>query len=89
MADIADSLGSILDFKTESQGIADQLAQTGKTLQNIQDENDRLNDEVIELTSRYNSSEQKIEKLQIELRKLMDELEIKKTSQTEEKGLLE
>lgn len=89
LADIADSLGSILDFKNESQGIADQLAQTGKTLQNIQDENDRLNDEVIELTSRYNSSEQKIEKLQIELRKMMDDLEIKKTSQTEEKGLLE
>jgi len=89
LADIAGSLTSILNFKNEYQTNADQLAQANKTLQNIQDENDRLNDELIELTSGYNSSEGKIEQLQIELRKVRDEQDLNKTSQPQEKGLPE
>jgi hypothetical protein len=89
LADIAGSLTSILNYKNEYQSNADQLAQSNKTLRNIQDENDRLNDELIELTSGYNSSEVKIEQLQIELRKIMNEQDLKKTSQPQEKGLPE
>jgi hypothetical protein len=89
LADIAGSLAGIIDLKNLSQSNAEQLAQTSSTLQNIQDENDRLNDELIEMSSRYNSSEQKVEQLQIELRKLMDDLEMDPTSQTQDKGLPE
>jgi hypothetical protein len=89
LADIAASLSNMLNYKNEYQANADQLAHSNKTLGNIQDENDRLNDELIELTSRYNSSEGKIEQLQIELRRVMDEIDLKETSQPQEKGLPE
>lgn len=86
LADIAGSLAGILDYKNSSQSKVEQLAQTSKTLQNIQDENDRLNDELIDMSSRYNSSVEKVEQLQIELRKLRADLELNSTSRTQEKG---
>jgi hypothetical protein len=89
LADIANSLAGIIEYKNNSQLQAEQLTQTSKTLGNIQDENDRLNDELLALGSRYNSSEQKIEQLQVELRKLTADLEMNSTSPAQEKGMPE
>ncbi len=89
LADISAALAAIINYKNMSQSNAEQLVQASKTLQTIQDENDRLNDELIDLSSRYNSSEEKVAQLQLQLRKLRDDLEMNPASQTQEKGLPE
>jgi hypothetical protein len=88
LADIAASLTDIFEYKNEYLAHADQLAQSNKTLGNIQAENDRLNDEIIELTARTNASAEKIEQLQAKLQSALYELEARKT-QAQEKGLPE
>jgi uncharacterized coiled-coil DUF342 family protein len=55
-------------------------------LANIQSENDRLNDEVIQLTARTNASSEKIEQLQAKLQSALNKLEAIKTSQPQERG---
>ena len=89
LADIAASLTDIFEYKNEYLAQADLLAQSNKTLGNIQSENDRLNDEVIELTVQTSVSAEKIEQLQAKLRSALNELEAIKTSQPQERGLSE
>ena len=89
LADIAGSLTYIFEHKNEHLAQADQLAQSNTTLQNIQVENDRLNNDIIDITSRYNVSTEKIELLQAELNKALKEIKLIRASQTQEKGLPE
>ena len=86
LADIAASLTDIFEYKNEYLAQADLLAQSNKTLANIQSENDRLNDEVIQLTARTNASAEKIEQLQAKLQSALNKLEAIKTSQPQGRG---
>jgi hypothetical protein len=87
LADITQSLTVIYNYRHQYLAQADLLAQSNKTLQNIQDENDRLNDDIIEITAKYNASVDKINQLETELRKALQELDLITTTQTQEKGL--
>ncbi len=89
LADIAKALADIFDYKNKLLAQTDILAQSKRTLQNLQAENDRLNDDIIEITSRYNASLEKTGQLQAELRKALLELDLTQTSRTQGKGLPE
>lgn len=89
LADIAGSLTDVFELKNEQLTQADRLAQSNTTLQNIQAENDRLNNEIIDITSRYNASAERIKQLQAELKKALEEIESIKSTQIKEKGLPE
>lgn len=89
LADIAASLTDIFEYKNKYLIQENQLAQSNITLQNIQEENDRLDNEIIDLTSRYNDSVEKKKQLQAELDKALKEIDSMSSSQPQEKGLPE
>ncbi len=89
LADIASNLTEIFELKNKLLAQENQLAQSNITLQNIQEENDRLDNEIIDLTSRYNDSVEKKNRLRAELDKALKEIESMRASQPQEKGLPE
>jgi peptidoglycan hydrolase CwlO-like protein len=89
LADIASYLTEIFEFKKKFLTQGNKLAQSNITLQNIQAENDRLDNEIIDLTSRYNDSVEKKNQLRAELDKALKEIDSMRTSQPQKKGLPE
>lgn len=86
LADIAGSLTEIFAHKNAHLAQADQLTRSNTTLQNIKSENDRLNQEITAITSRYNTSAEVNKQLRAQLNKALQEIKLAAASQSQEKG---
>jgi hypothetical protein len=74
LADIARSLTEVFENKKEYINFQEKIAQSNKTLSNLQVENDRLARELEEVSSSDLSSTEQVEQLQSELRNAQDEI---------------
>jgi len=80
LADIADSLTEIFEYKNLFLTQSEKLAQSNANLQNILSENEHLNEEINEIRSLNKTIEDQIQKLQSDLDQALNELATMKAS---------